>query len=180
MFFRNILHKVGSLKDWRNRSVWSKTTLISGGVGGAGVDPPSWKTNVFFVGPWHFVRQFIEISNQMELNYEVSNFEEKKRLYNRVLYIFLFKVWVYCCAYLLMCCGTLRKRRLRFGTFGGHWRFHWCTWRTMVIHTMSVSHGNNLIVPRRLWGTIHKLRCQKCCQLSIRVAFYIKVFWRLW
>ena len=49
MFFRNILHKVGSLKDWRNRSVWSKTTLISGGVGGAGVDPPSWKTDTFFL-----------------------------------------------------------------------------------------------------------------------------------
>ena len=37
----------------------------------------------FFVGPWLLVRQFIEISNQTELNGEVSNFkkhyhEEKK------------------------------------------------------------------------------------------------------
>ena len=30
--------------------LWSKTTLITGGVGGAWVDPPSWKTNTFF--PW--------------------------------------------------------------------------------------------------------------------------------
>ena len=31
----------------------------------------------FFLGPWLLVYQFVEISNQMELNGEVSNFEKK-------------------------------------------------------------------------------------------------------
>ena len=35
------------LKDWTNLSVWGKTTLITGGVGGAEVDPPSWKIGGF-------------------------------------------------------------------------------------------------------------------------------------
>ena len=30
-------------------SVWSKTTLITGSVGGTGVDPPSCKTSTFFL-----------------------------------------------------------------------------------------------------------------------------------
>ena len=34
-------HTVGLLKDSTNRYVSNKTTLITGGVGGAGVDPPS-------------------------------------------------------------------------------------------------------------------------------------------
>ena len=34
--FTHYLNTVGSLKDWTNRSVWSKTTLITGGVGGKG------------------------------------------------------------------------------------------------------------------------------------------------
>ena len=44
-------------------SVWSKTTLITGGVGGTGVDPSSCKTSSFFLGPWLLVYQFIKISN---------------------------------------------------------------------------------------------------------------------
>ena len=31
-------------------SVWSKTTLITGGVGGTGVNPPSCKMGTFFLG----------------------------------------------------------------------------------------------------------------------------------
>ena len=31
-------------------SVWSKTTLITVGVGGTGVDPPSCKMSTFFLG----------------------------------------------------------------------------------------------------------------------------------
>ena len=38
----------------------------------------------FFLGPWLLVYQFIEISNQMEANGKVLNFE-KKNLYNSVL-----------------------------------------------------------------------------------------------
>ena len=41
----------------------------------------------FFLGPWLLVCQFIEISNQMELTGEVSNFE-RIFLYNRALYKF--------------------------------------------------------------------------------------------
>ena len=44
-------------------------------MGGAGVDPPSWKTDTFFLGPWLLVCQFIEICNQMEITGAVSNFE---------------------------------------------------------------------------------------------------------
>ena len=54
---------------------WSKTTLITGSVGGAGMNPPYWKTSTFFFDPWLLVCQFIEISNQMELTFEISNFE---------------------------------------------------------------------------------------------------------
>ena len=43
--FTRYLNTVGSLKDWTNRSVWSKTTLITGGVGGAGADTPTCKTS---------------------------------------------------------------------------------------------------------------------------------------
>ena len=43
------LHTVRELKDWPNSSVWSKTTLITGGVGRTGVDPPSYKTDTFFL-----------------------------------------------------------------------------------------------------------------------------------
>ena len=32
------------------RFLWSKTTLITGDVGGAVVDPPSLKTDTFFLG----------------------------------------------------------------------------------------------------------------------------------
>ena len=59
------------------RSVWSKTTMIPGGVVGAGVDPSSWKMGTFFLDPW-----LLEISNQMELNGDVSNFFY---LYNALL-----------------------------------------------------------------------------------------------
>ena len=47
-FFNVKTFTARELKDWTNRSVWSKTNLISGGVGGAGVDPPSWKMGTFF------------------------------------------------------------------------------------------------------------------------------------
>ena len=40
-WYREALGTVCLLKDSTNRSVWSKTTLITGSVGGAGVDLPS-------------------------------------------------------------------------------------------------------------------------------------------
>ena len=37
-------------KDFTNTLLWSKTTQTTGGVGGAGVDPPTWKmTSIFLV-----------------------------------------------------------------------------------------------------------------------------------
>ena len=40
---------VGELKDWTKRNLWSKTTLNTGGMGGAGVDPPTCKMGTFFL-----------------------------------------------------------------------------------------------------------------------------------
>ena len=37
-------------------------------------EPPSCKTATFFLGPWLLVCQFIEISNQIEVTGQVSNF----------------------------------------------------------------------------------------------------------
>ena len=54
-------------------------------MGGTGVDPLSWKTDTFFLGPWLLVYQFIEIFKQMEVNGEVSNFG-LKNLCNTQLY----------------------------------------------------------------------------------------------
>ena len=39
-------------------SVWSKAT---GGVGGAGADPQTSKTRIFFFCPWHYIGQFSTI-----------------------------------------------------------------------------------------------------------------------
>ena len=55
----------------------SKTTLIASSVSGAAMNPPFCKMGAFFLGPWLLVYQFIEISNQMEANGEVLNFEKK-------------------------------------------------------------------------------------------------------
>ena len=71
-------------KYWTVSSVWSKTILITGGVSGTGLDPPSCKTSTFFLGPWLLVCQFIDISNQMETTGEVSSVEQKN-LYNALL-----------------------------------------------------------------------------------------------
>ena len=60
-------------KDCTNATLWSKTTLIIGSVGGAGVDPPLEKKIHFILGAWLLVCQFREISNQMELNGEVDS-----------------------------------------------------------------------------------------------------------
>ena len=72
-------------KDCTNRDLWSKTTLITdiGSEGGAGENPPLEKRIHFLLGPWLLVCQFIEISNQMKLNGEVSNIEQKN-LYNTI------------------------------------------------------------------------------------------------
>ena len=51
-------------------------------MGGSGVDPPPRKIIYFFL-----VCQFIDISNQIEVNGHVSNFENNF-LYNRLLYNF--------------------------------------------------------------------------------------------
>ena len=42
-------HTVLDRKDCTIALLWSKTSLITGGVGRAGVDPPSRKTNTFFL-----------------------------------------------------------------------------------------------------------------------------------
>ena len=47
---------------------------------------PLVKQVYFFFGPWLLVCQFIEISNQMELNGKVSN-SENKNLFNTLLNI---------------------------------------------------------------------------------------------
>ena len=66
---------VGELKDWTKRHLWSKTTLISSSVIGAGVNPPFCKMVTFFLRSLGLsICQFIEISNQMEVNGEVTNF----------------------------------------------------------------------------------------------------------
>ena len=48
-------------------------SLVTGGVGFPGVDLPLIKQIHFYLGPWLLVCQFIEISNETELNGEVSN-----------------------------------------------------------------------------------------------------------
>ena len=58
-----------------------KTTLITGSVGGGAVHRGEYsllKNWYIFIGPWLLVCQFIEFSNQMELNGGVSNFETMK------------------------------------------------------------------------------------------------------
>ena len=53
-------------------------------MAGTRVDPPFYKTGTFFLRSLALSVQSIEISNQMELNGEVSNFE-KKNLFNTLL-----------------------------------------------------------------------------------------------
>ena len=70
----NVLHTAGGLKDSTNRSVWSKTTLITSSVGGA----KAWilllvKRVHFFLGPWLSVWQFIEIFVSNKVAYEMRN-----------------------------------------------------------------------------------------------------------
>ena len=48
-FFSTCIHTVGELKDWTKCHLWSKTTLNTGGMGGAGVDPPTCKMGTFFL-----------------------------------------------------------------------------------------------------------------------------------
>ena len=73
------------IKGYTIPCLWSKTTLITGGVGRTGRILPLVKSVHFFLGPWLLVFQFIEISNQIEVNGHVLNFEQKK-LYNSLLY----------------------------------------------------------------------------------------------
>ena len=80
-------YTIGGKKDSSKRYLWSKTTLITGGVGRTGADPLSWKTDTF-LGPCLLVCQFIEISNQMEVNlivnfYKLSCSEKLYLFYKR-------------------------------------------------------------------------------------------------
>ena len=43
-------HTLLDRKDCTNALLWSKPTLTTGSVGGAGVDPPPWKTDTIFIG----------------------------------------------------------------------------------------------------------------------------------
>ena len=51
IFFREITYKhtVGELKDWTKRHLWCKTTLNTGGMGGARVNSPTCKIGAFFL-----------------------------------------------------------------------------------------------------------------------------------
>ena len=57
---------------WPHGSVWGKTTLNTGSVGGAGADLQLEKLGHLFLCPWHFVYQFTAISNKMEFREELS------------------------------------------------------------------------------------------------------------
>ena len=44
-----VIRTDGELKDWTKRHLWSKTTLNTGGMGRARVNPPTCKMGNFFV-----------------------------------------------------------------------------------------------------------------------------------
>ena len=44
-----VTYTVGALKDWTKRHLWSKTTLNTGGMDGARVDPPICEIGTFFL-----------------------------------------------------------------------------------------------------------------------------------
>ena len=48
--FNSIICTLLDRKDCTNALLWSKTTLTTGSVGGAGVDPPPWKMDSIFLG----------------------------------------------------------------------------------------------------------------------------------
>ena len=56
---------VSGHKSWNAGSVWSKTTLITGGVVGAGAGPPICKIGIFFQIPFALV---MPIGNNFQLN----------------------------------------------------------------------------------------------------------------
>ena len=82
---------VGELKDLTcHRSYGVKLPELQAVWAGLWVDPPSFKTDTFF----YVLGQFIKISNQMEANGHVLNFENTYIYYIIGYYIkFLFKVW---------------------------------------------------------------------------------------
>ena len=45
----DLVYTVGELKDWTKRHLWSKTTLNTGGMGGARVDPPTCEMGTFLL-----------------------------------------------------------------------------------------------------------------------------------
>ena len=68
------IHSVHTLRLrslWPLASVWYKTTLNTGSVGGAGVEPQSWKMRTPF--PMSLAYQFWAIFNEKELREELSN-----------------------------------------------------------------------------------------------------------
>ena len=72
------LDTVGELKDLTlHRACVVKLPLLRAVSARQGWILPFVKWVHFFLGPWLLVYQFIEISNQMEVNGEVSNFERK-------------------------------------------------------------------------------------------------------
>ena len=66
-FFENT---VGGKKGLNK--IWSKTTLITSGVGGAGVDSLPRKLGTFFLRSLTLSVPILEISNQMEQNGELN------------------------------------------------------------------------------------------------------------
>ena len=85
-----ILHTVGELKDLTlHRTIVVKLPQLRAALTEQGSILPIVRWIDFFLGPWLLVYQSIEISNQMESNGEVSNFE-MKILCNSVLHNFFY------------------------------------------------------------------------------------------
>ena len=67
-------------------SIWSILACF-----GFGWILPLVKQDRYFLGPWLLVCQFMEISNQMEQNDEVTNFKQKDLFNTQLLYNFFSK-----------------------------------------------------------------------------------------
>ena len=83
--------KVGELKDLTLlRAYGVKLPYLRAVSAGTNVKIVKWIR--FFLGPWLLVCQFIEISNQMEVNGDVTNFGWKNLFYTLLHKKFFFEV----------------------------------------------------------------------------------------
>ena len=122
-------------------SVWSKITLITGSVGGAGTDPHTFKTGKFLLIPWHYVSQF-SIHNLLrnELRY-VSN----KNYYLRLS-------WFRACWDFLLKISMPRKKCLNFTSPSyteGQANTFWAQYRIMYTYTYQNKYFWQILYLRR-------------------------------